>query len=114
MRMLLLLILIGAAAYFTVPARETHEEAARAFMETQAQEQGVPGANVEAQAQGTSLSLDSVVDFVTGMIAGQGRYESYYVASKFTVDMPGAAYLECWGAFTQVQCRRVDRGAEQS
>jgi hypothetical protein len=27
--------------------------------------------------------------------------------------MPGAAYLECWGSFTQVQCRRVDRGAGQ-
>lgn len=105
MRFLLLLILIGAAAYFTVPARETHEAAARAFMEAQTQEET---SEVQQQA---GVSLDSVVDFVTGFIAGQGRYESYYVASKFTVDMPGAAYLECWGAFTQVQCRRVDRGA---
>ncbi|MBK6702435.1 MAG: hypothetical protein IPG56_00795 [Caulobacteraceae bacterium] len=62
------------------------------------------------QAQ-SGISLDSVVDFVTGFVAGQGRYDNYYVASKFTVDMPGAAYVECWGAFTQVQCRRVDRGA---
>lgn len=105
MRMLLLLILIGAGAYFTVPTRETQEAAARAFLQANAQEQ-----TSEAQAQ-TGISLDSVVDFVTGFVAGQGRYESYYVASKFTVDMPGAAYVECWGAFTQVQCRRVDRGA---
>lgn len=114
MRMLLLLVLIGAAAYFTVPTREQQEEAARAFMEVQAQEQGVPGANAETQDEGGGFSLDSVVDFVTGMIAGQGRYDNYYVASKFSVDMPGAAYLECWGAFTQVQCRRVDRGAGQA
>lgn len=107
MRFLLLLIILGAAAYFTVPAREAHEEAARAFMESQAQEQ-----TSEVQAQ-TGISLDSALDFFTGMMAGQGRYETYYVASKFTVDMPGAAYLECWGAFTQVQCRRVDRGAGQ-
>jgi hypothetical protein len=103
--MLLLLILIGAAAYFTVPARETQEAAASAFMQAQAQQQ-----TSQAQQQ-AGVSLDGIVDFVTGMIAGQGRYESYYVASKFTVDMPGAAYVECWGAFTQVQCRRVDRGA---
>lgn len=105
MRMLLLLILIGAAAYFTVPARETHEAAARALLQAQAQEQTN---QVQQQA---GISLDGIVDFVTGMMAGQGRYESYYLASKFTIDMPGAAYIECWGAFTQVQCRRVDRGA---
>ena len=105
MRMLLLLVLIAAAAYFTTPTRETHEAAARAFLEANAQPQ-----TSETQAQ-PGISLDSVVDFVTGFVAGQGRYETYYVASKFTVDMPGAAYVECWGAFTQVQCRRVDRGA---
>ncbi|MBL8547612.1 MAG: hypothetical protein JNL81_14190 [Hyphomonadaceae bacterium] len=108
MRMLLLLILIGVAAYFTVPTRETHEAAARALLEAQAQEQ-----TSQVQQQ-SGISLDGIVDFVTGMMAGQGRYETYYVASKFTIDMPGAAYVECWGAFTQVQCRRVDRGAGAS
>jgi hypothetical protein len=48
------------------------------------------------------------------MIAGQGRYENYGLASKFTVDAPGSAYVECWGAFTLVQCRQVDRAAGQS
>ncbi len=105
MRMLLLLILIGVGAYFTAPTRETHEAAARVFLEAQAQDQ-----TNEVQQQ-AGVSLDGLVDFVTGMIAGQGRYETYYVASKFTVDMPGAAYVECWGAFTQVQCRRVDRAS---
>ena len=105
MRFLLLLILIGAGAYFTVPTRQAHETAMRAFMQSEAREES---GQVRQQ---TGISLDSVVDFVTGMMAGQGRYETYYVASKFTVDMPGAAYLECWGAFTLVQCRRVDRGS---
>ncbi len=105
MRLLLLLIIIGAGAYFTVPAREVHEEAARAFMQAQTQEQ------TTAVQQQTGLSLDSVVDYVTGMVAGQGRFETFYVASKYTVDMPGAAYIECWGAFTQVRCQKVDRGA---
>ncbi|ANP45223.1 hypothetical protein [Candidatus Viadribacter manganicus] len=107
MRLLLLLIIIGAAAYFTVPVRDAHEEAAQAFLQTQTQEE-----TGEVQAQ-TGISLDGVVDFVTGMMAGQGRYETLYLASKYTLDMPGAAYLECWGAFTIVQCRRVDRASGQ-
>jgi hypothetical protein len=105
MRLLLLLILAGVGAYFTVPTREAHETAARVFMEANASEQAG-----EVQRQ-TGVSLDSVVDFFTGMLAGQGRYENYYLASKFTVDTPGAAYLECWGAYTLVQCREVDRSA---
>jgi hypothetical protein len=106
MRLLLLLILIGVGAYFTVPTREAHEEAARAFMEERAQEQTNA---VEQQAPG--LSLDGVVDFVTGMIAGQGRYETFYLASKYTVDLPGSAYLECYGAFTVVRCSEAGAGA---
>jgi hypothetical protein len=105
MRLLLLLILIGAAAYFTVPTREAHEEAARAFLETRTQEQT---AGVEQQLPG--LSLDGVVDFFTGMVAGQGRYENYYVASKFSADLPGSAYLECYGAFTMVRCSEAGSG----
>jgi hypothetical protein len=97
MRLLLLLIIIGVAAYFTTPTRAAHEEAARAFLAEQAQ---LPP---EAEQQ-AGISLDSVVDYVTGMFAGQGRYENYYVMSKFTIDMPGASYLECYGAFTVVRC----------
>ena len=108
MRVLLLLILAAAGAYFTVPARDAHEAALRAFMEAQTQENT---AEVERQ---TGISLDSIVDFATGMIAGQGRYENYGLASKFTVDAPGSAYIECWGAYTLVQCRQVDRAAGQS
>lgn len=105
MRVLLLLIVAAVAAYFTVPAREAHEEAAQALLQDSAQENA---AEAEAQA---GISLDSIVDFATGFIAGQGRYENYVLASKYTADLPGAAYLECWGAFTLVQCRRVDRAA---
>lgn len=108
MRFMLLLVLLGAGAYFTVPAREAHETAARAFLESAAE------ADAAAMESQTGLSLDGIVDFATGFMAGQGRYESFYVASKFTVDAPGSAYVECWGAFTYVQCREVDRASGQS
>jgi hypothetical protein len=105
MRLLLLLIIAGVAAYFTVPAQSAHEQAAQAFLEARAQEQT---SAVGQQAPG--LSLDGVVDFVTGMLAGQGRYETYYVASKYTLDLPGAAYVECYGAFTLVRCSEAGGG----
>jgi len=108
MRFLLLLVLIGAAAYFSVPTREAHEEAARALLEAQTEEQTQ---GIEAQLPG--MSLDGVVDFFTGMVAGQGRYETFYVASKFTADLPGSAYIECWGAFTQVRCSEAGGAAQQ-
>lgn len=107
MRLLFLLIIVGAAAYFTVPDRAAHEAVAQAYLEGEAQE-----ATAEAQRQ-SGLSLDSVVDFVTGMMAGRGRYETFYLASKYTVDLPGSPYLECWGGFTLVRCQRIDRGAGQ-
>jgi hypothetical protein len=102
-RLLFLLILAGVGAYFTVPTREAHEAAARAYLEQQA---GAPAADAAEQApqEGAPFSLDSVVDFVTGMVAGQGRYESYYLASKYTLDLPGANYIECYGAYTLVRC----------
>lgn len=102
MRLLLLLLIVGVAAYFTVPTRDAHEEAARAFL--QGHEPG--------ESSGDGLSLEELVGYAKGMLAGQGRYENYYLLSKYTVDMPGAAYLECYGAFTLVRCSEVTPGAQ--
>lgn len=103
MRLLLLLMLAGVGAYFTVPTQAQHEEAARAYLK--GRESG--GENAES----APFSLDSVVDFVTGMMAGAGRYESFYLASKYTLDLPGLNYLECYGAFTIVRCMEQGAGA---
>lgn len=105
MRLLLLLILAGVGAYFTVPTQAQHEEAARLFLEERA------GLSTSGAAEPAPFSLDSVVDFVTGMMAGAGRYESFYLGSKYTLDLPGADYLECYGAFTLVQCQQKGAGA---
>lgn len=101
MRILLILILAVVAAYFTVPTREAHEEAARAYLEGRA-----PG---ETREEG-GITLDSVIGYVKGMMAGEGRYENFFLASKFTLDTPGSAYVECYGAFTFVRCSEVAPG----
>ena len=105
MRLLLLLILAGVGAYFTVPTQAQHEDAAQAFLQAQA---GTPAAE---GAEPAPFSLDSVVDFVTGMMAGAGRYESFYLVSKYTLDLPGSNFLECYGAYTFVRCQEKGAGA---
>jgi hypothetical protein len=97
--LLLLLLLIGAGAYFTVPNEAAQREAAQAFLQGRA-----PG---EAQE---GLTLESMVGYVKGMLAGEGRYENFYLASKYTMNLPGASYVECWGGFTLVQCREIPPG----
>jgi hypothetical protein len=97
LRLLLLLIIAGVGAYFTVPTQAAHEEAARAFLEGRE-----PG-----EAPPSGVTLDSIIGYVKGMLAGQGRYENYYLASKYTLDVPGSAYVECYGAFTLVRCAEV-------
>jgi hypothetical protein len=95
MRLLLLLVVAGAAAYFTVPTRAAHEEAARVYLQ---------GYQPAAAAGEGGLSIEQLVGYAKGLLAGQGRYENYYVVSRYSVDMPGAAYLECYGAYTLVRC----------
>jgi len=100
-RLVLLLLAAVVGAYFTVPTQAVHEEAARVFLQ----------ANPPAEAPHDGLTLDDVMNFARGMFAGQGRYENYYVLSHYTLDMPGSAYLECFGAYTMVRCREVGAGA---
>lgn len=100
MRILLLLILIGVGAYFTVPTRQAHETAAQEFLQNY----------VPAEAQNVPW-LEGLISTAKGWVAGQGRYERYYVFSKYTMDTPGAAYIECYGAFTYVQCQETTPAA---
>jgi hypothetical protein len=101
MRLVLLLLIIAAAAYYTNPPREKYETQAR--VELQAQQSIARNDPQAVQQRG--LSLDDVVGYVKGMMVGQGAYENYYVAGKYSIDMPGAQYLECYGAFTVVKCQ---------
>lgn len=86
--LLLLLVLAGAAGYFTKPAEPAMREAAEAVLNDPA-------------------TLGELVQGVGAQLGGDRRYDNYYVAAKYTVAMNEAAVVECWGAFTQVQCKRV-------
>jgi len=94
-----LLIVVGAAAYFTAPTRDAHEQAAREFL------QGYQ------PSESAGINLDSIIAYVQGMMAGQGRFENFYLLSKYTLDIPGASFVECYGMFTLVRCSAVEPGA---
>jgi hypothetical protein len=101
MRLLLILIIAAVAAYYTNPPRSKFEAEARAEIQAQA----AIARNDPQAARPGAVSLDDIVGYVRGMIAGQGSYENYYVAGRYTIDMPGPDYLECYGAFTLVKCQ---------
>jgi hypothetical protein len=96
MRLLLLLLLAGIAAYVTVPTQAQQAAAAQAALQAYHPDQAAPQ---------SGFSLDDIVGYAKGVMAGQGSYQNYYVASRYTVDMPGPDYLECYGAFTMVKCQ---------
>ena len=103
MRLLLLLLIVAVAAYYTNPTRDVHEGRAREVLSSYH-----PGETLSD----SKVTFEDVTSFVRGMLAGeQGRYENYYFASKYTLDIPGPAYVECWGAFTLTKCEVVEPSA---
>jgi hypothetical protein len=93
-RLLALILIAAAGAYFTTPSRARCEAEARAAIE-----------NYHPGPEAQHFSLDDVVGYARGMLAGRGDYQNYYLASHYLLDMPGPEYVECFGAFTVVRCQ---------
>ncbi len=88
-----LLVVVGAAAFFTRP------DAAALHAAADAKLQGV----TEAAAENVDLggALGGIV-----AQASSGKYENFYVAARYS--QPAAEPLvECWGVFTQAICNKV-------
>ena len=93
--LLLLVILAAIAGYFTRPDEAKMREAAQAVL---------------SDPQSISQGLQSL-----GVaIAGDRTYDNYYVAARYTVVLDNTPVVTCWGAFTQVQCQRLERHADAS
>jgi hypothetical protein len=89
---LLLLIVAGVAGFFTRPDEPTMREAANAVLnDPQTLTQGLEG--------------------LGATLAGERAYNNYYVAAKYDVRLDDRALVECWGAFTQVQCSRPEQAS---
>lgn len=86
---LLLIIIAGVAGYFTRP----DEAAMRAGADA-----------VLSDPQTISQGLESI----GASVVGDRQYDNYYVASKYTVTLDNNPVVQCWGAFQQVKCDRVE------
>jgi hypothetical protein len=92
-RWLFLLIVVGAAAgYFTRPNEATMRTEAEAVLNDPA-------------------TLEQFGDMLGAAVAGQRRFDDYFVATKYTVTIGENPAVECWGAFQQIRCSRVDAAA---
>ena len=88
----LLLVLAGVGGYFTKPTEAQHREAARALLE-----------KIQHDAF-SNMDLGGLVESSIARFGDEGRYQDYYVASRYTVEVNERAVADCWGAFTQVRC----------
>lgn len=85
---LLLLVIAGIAGYFTRPQEAVMRERADAVL---------------SDPQSVSEGFESL----GATIAGDRAYSNYFVAAKYSVTLDGQPVVNCWGAFTQVQCSRA-------
>jgi hypothetical protein len=79
--LLLLLIIGGVAGYFTRPDAGAHWTT-------------VAGLIKEGKVDGGTLS------------GRKGRFENFYVASRYVFSVDGKDQAECWGAFTRFLCMK--------
>lgn len=90
LRLLLVLIVVaGVAGFFTRP-------------------------NEAAMRQAADAVLDDPQDLTEGLeslgatLAGERAYDNYFVLARYTVELDNEPLVQCWGAFTQVSCNRVE------
>ncbi len=95
MRMLLILVLLGALAAGGFLSRP-NEEAQRRNADTEI-----------AKASGSD-GIGGLIDTVVGGITREAKYEDLLVATKYTVTSGGKTALECLGAFSQFFCSKPD------
>jgi hypothetical protein len=85
--LLVLIIGVGAAAYFTRPDEPTMRAAAgEALQDPQSVTEGLQG--------------------IGAALAGDRVFNDYYVVTKYAVVLDDKAVVECWGGFTKVKCDR--------
>jgi hypothetical protein len=91
-----LVVIALAVAYFTNPKEPAHRDAARALL-SEAQEEAAE-----------RIDLNAILDLGVAHMSTSGRYQSFFLASKYAIAISGEASVECWGAFACVRCARTE------
>lgn len=93
-RLLIAIVVIGVAAYFTNPKSDAYEAKARETLQAAAQE------DLE------KLDVGGLIGNSAAQLSG-GEYEDFYVASRYSMPSAADARVQCYGAFTMVNCSRT-------
>lgn len=94
LRLLGLLVIVAAAAFFTNP------DAAKMSTAADAKLKGV----TEAAAE--NVDLGGTLGGLAAQVA-DGKYDNYFVASHYAKPAGDAPLVECWGAFTLTNCAKT-------
>jgi hypothetical protein len=78
---------VGAAAYFTRPGEVAMREAAN---------------NVLSDPKSVSEGIEGL----GATLNGQRVFQDLYVGTKYAVKLDDKVIVDCWGAFTKVNCTR--------
>jgi hypothetical protein len=81
---------VGAGAYFTRPGEVAMREAANNILSNPT--------NVSEGIEGLGATLN-----------GDRVFEDLYVGTKYAVKLDGKSVIDCWGAFTKVNCSRASK-----
>ena len=88
---LLLLVIAGVAGYFTRPDEAAMRDGADAVL---------------SDPQSITQGLENI----GASVVGDRQYDNFFVASRYTVSLDAEPVVQCWGAFHQVKCDRVESG----
>ena len=91
LRLLLLLVVVAVAAYFTNPKPEAYEAKARETLQAAAQED-IEDLNIGGAIGNSAAQLSD------------GEYENFYLASRYSMPSAEEPRVQCYGAFTLVNC----------
>lgn len=93
MRMLLIIVLLGALAFGGFLTRPNEEAQKR-------------NADAEIAKVNGDDGIGGLIDTVVGGITRQAKFEDLLVATKYTVTSGDAVVLECLGAYAQFFCSK--------
>lgn len=90
-RILLLLVVVAVAAFFTNPKSEVHEAKARETLQA------------AAEADLENLNIGGAIGNSAAQLA-TGDYEDFKLLSRYSTPSVQDARVVCYGAFTSVTC----------
>ena len=93
LKFLLLIVVVGIAAYFTRPDEAKMHAAAETKL------------HAVTSAAANNVDLGGTLGGLAAQAAG-GTYDNFYVVARYSAPDADHPLVQCWGAFTQTMCNK--------